>query len=145
MKCLLLDIEMPIGKVCPSAYNEDDFKCHIDCGCADNPELINEKVKNWENLKKGNLKKGELGRKKGDYMELEKIGTRTVFGAYILEGNLAYIEQEEEGKVTVVTIGGIREVVPITELDKFIKNHDMNDDIREELEILVSKIVQQCK
>jgi hypothetical protein len=146
MKCLLLDIEMPIGKVCPSTYNEDGFKCYERCGCADNPELINEKVKNWEKLKKGGGDgdgegESELGGKK-DGLELEKIGTRTVCGTYIIEGNLAYIEQEEEGKVSVVT-GGIREIVPINDLDKFIKTRDMHSDIREELEILASKILKK--
>ena len=138
MKCLLLDIEMPIGDTCPSAYNEDGFKCHSNCGCADNAEMINEKVKNWESLKKG-----ELGRKKDGFMELEKIGTRSLTGTYIIEGNLAYIEQEEKGKVVVVTVGGIREIVPINGLDKFIKTRDMNNDIREELEILASKILKK--
>ena len=137
MKCLLLDIEMPIGKVCPSTYNDDGFKCYDECGCADNPELINEKVKNWEKLKKG-----ELGMKK-DGLELEKIGTRTLMGTYIIEGNLAYIEQEEKGKVTVVTASGIGETVPINDLEKFIKTYDMDDDIRKELEILASKILKK--
>lgn len=94
-----------------------------------------EKVKNWEKFKKG-----ELGMKK-DGLELEKIGTLT--GTYIIEGNLAYIEQEEEGKVTVVTASGIRETVPINELETFIKTCDMHDDIREELGILVSKILKK--
>ena len=76
-------------------------------------------------------------------MELEKIGTRTLLGTYIIEGNLAYIEQEEEGKVTVVTVGGIRETIPINELEKFIKTRDMHDNIREELEILASKILEK--
>lgn len=137
MKCLMFGIEMPIGKVCPNPYNKDGFKCQEDCGCADNPELINEKINNWEKLKKG-----ELGEKK-DGLELEKIGTRTLTGTYIIEGNLAYIEQEEKGKVTVVTASGIRETVPINELEKFIKTHYMNDDIREELEILASKILKK--
>lgn len=137
MRCLLFDIEMPIGKVCPSVYNEDGFLCYEGCGCVDNPELINDKVKNWDKFKKG-----ELSMKK-DGLELEKIGTRTLMGTYIIEGNLAYIEQEEKGKVTVVTTGGIREIVPINDLEKFIKTRDMNDDIREELEILVSKILKK--
>lgn len=51
MKCLLLDIEMPVGKVCPVPYNLDGFLCYEGCGCADNPELINEKIENWEKLK----------------------------------------------------------------------------------------------
>jgi hypothetical protein len=76
-------------------------------------------------------------------MELEKIGTRTIMGTYIIEGNLAYIEQEEDGKVTVATAGGIRETVPINELDKFINTHDMDDDVREELEILISNILKK--
>lgn len=137
MKCLMFGIEMPIGKVCPNPCNKDDFKCQEDCGCADNPELINEKIKNWEKFKKG-----ELGMKK-DGLELEKIGTRTLTGTYIIEGNLAYIEQEEKGKVTVVTASGIRETVPINDLEKFIKTRDMHSDIREELEILVSKILKK--
>lgn len=137
MKCLMFGIEMPIGEVCPNPYNKDDFKCNEECSCANNPELINEKIKNWEKLKKG-----ELGRK-NDGLELEKIGTRTLMGTYIIEGNLAYIEQEEKGKVTVVTASGIGESVPINELEKFIKTHDMHDDIREELEILASKILKK--
>jgi len=139
MKCLLLDIEMPIGNICPSTYNEDGFKCYERCGCADNPELINEKVKNWDKFKKGD---SELGEKK-DELELEKIGIRTILGTYIIEGNLSYIEQEEKGKVAVVTAGGIREIVHINDLEKFIKTHDMNNDIREELGILVSKILKK--
>lgn len=51
MKCLLLNIEMPIGEVCPSSYNDEGLLCYKDCGLADNPELINEKVKNWEKFK----------------------------------------------------------------------------------------------
>ncbi len=137
MKCLLLDIEMPIGNVCPSTYNEDGFKCYEECGCVNNPELINEKVENWEKFKKG-----ELGEKK-DGLELEKIGTRTLTGTYIIEGNLAYIEQEEKGKVAVIAASGIREIVPIDELDTFIKTHGMNDDIREELKILTSNILKK--
>lgn len=79
-------------------------------------------------------------------MELEKVGTRTIMGTYIIEGNMAYIEQEEEGKVTVVTAEGIRETVPINELENFIKTHDtMYDDVREELEILISKILKKYK
>ncbi len=139
MKCLMFDIEMPIGDACPNPYNKDDFQCSDRCGCADNPELINEKVKNWEKFKKG-----ELGMKK-DELELEKIGTRTLMGTYIIEGNLAYIEQEEKGKVTVVTTSGIRETVPINELEIFIKTHDMHNDIREELEILISKMLNRLK
>lgn len=137
MKCLMFGIEMPIGKVCPNPYNKDGFKCNEECSCADNPELVNEKIKNWEKLKKG-----ELGMKK-DGLELEKIGTRTLMGTYIIEGNLAYIEQEEKGKVIVVTASGIRETVPINELEKFIKTYDMDDDIRKELEILASKILKK--
>lgn len=137
MKCLMFGIEMPIGNVCPNHYNKDDFKCNEECSCANNPELINEKVENWEKLKKG-----ELGMKK-DGLEFEKIGTSTLTGTYIIEGNLAYIEQEEEGKVTVVTASGIREIVPINELDTFIKTRDMNDDIREELGILASNILKK--
>lgn len=60
-------------------------------------------------------------------MELEKIGTKTLSGTYIIEGNLAYIEQEEKGKVTVVTTSGIREVVLIGELQEFVDNHSMSD------------------
>ena len=73
-------------------------------------------------------------------MELEKIGTRTVLGTYILCGDLAYIEQEEEGKVTVVTVNGISEVVPIGKLKEFVDNRSMPDDIREELNAIVSMI-----
>jgi tellurite resistance-related uncharacterized protein len=76
-------------------------------------------------------------------MELEKIGVRSILGTYIVEGNLAYIEQEEEGKVTVATMEGIRETVPISELDKFISAHDMDDDVREELKILISNILKK--
>ena len=76
-------------------------------------------------------------------MELEKIGTRTVLGTYIIEGSLAYVEQEEEGKVTVVTINGIRDIVPINDLEKFIKTRNMPDEIREELEGLVSLIFKR--
>lgn len=77
-------------------------------------------------------------------MELEKIGTMTILGTYIIEGSMAYIEQEEEGKVIVVALGGIRETVPINELEKFIKTHDfIHDDIREELEMLASKILKK--
>ena len=32
MKCKLLDIEMPLGKKCPSSYNLDGFKCYKGCG-----------------------------------------------------------------------------------------------------------------
>jgi uncharacterized protein YuzE len=133
----MFGIDMPIGMVCPNPYNKDGFKCNEECSCADNPELVNEKVKNWEKFKKG-----ELGMKK-DGLELEKIGTRTLMGTYIIEGNLAYIEQEEKGKVTVVTASGIRQIVPINELEKFIKTHDMHNDIREELEILASNILKK--
>ncbi len=73
-------------------------------------------------------------------MELEKIGTKTPSGSYIMEGNLAYIEQEEEGKVKVVAMGGINEVVPISELQKFVDNRNMDDDIREELNTIISQI-----
>lgn len=73
-------------------------------------------------------------------MELEKIGTKTPSGTYILEGNLAYIEQEEEGKVKVATISGITEVVPIGKLQEFMDNHNMDDEIREELQELISHI-----
>lgn len=51
MKCLFLDIEMPIGEVCPVQFNKDGFICHEGCNCANNPELINEKVDNWGRLK----------------------------------------------------------------------------------------------
>ena len=51
MKCLFLDIEMPIGEVCPVPCNEDGFICSEGCSCANNPELINEKVDNWEKFK----------------------------------------------------------------------------------------------
>ena len=139
MKCLLLDIEMSIGNACPSPFNNDSFKCSEECGCADNPELINEKAENWEKIKKGIL----TGKNDVQNMELEKIGTRTLSGTYIIEGNLAYIEQEEKGKVTVVTTSGIREVVPIGELQEFADNCSMNDDIREELKIIISKIPLQ--
>lgn len=73
-------------------------------------------------------------------MELEKVGNRSVLGTYIMDGNLAYIEQEEEGKVTVVTANGISEVVPIEELKEFVNNRRMPDDIREELKAIISKI-----
>lgn len=53
MKCLLLDTEMPVGKVCPVPYNDEGLICHEDCGCADNPELLDEKAKNWEKFKAG--------------------------------------------------------------------------------------------
>ena len=76
-------------------------------------------------------------------MELEETGTRTILGTYIIEGNLAYIEQEEESKVIVVTMDGIRETVPINELENFIKTYDMHDDIREELGMLASKILKK--
>lgn len=78
-------------------------------------------------------------------MELEKIGTKGILGTYIVEGNLSYIEQEEEGKVTVATIEGIRETVPIGELDKFITTHDICDEVREELEILISTILKEIE
>lgn len=78
-------------------------------------------------------------------MELERIGAKSIMGTYIVEGNLAYIEQEEEGKVTVATIEGIRETVPISELDKFINTHDMGDEVREELEILISTILKDIE
>ena len=51
MKCLFLDIEMPIGEVCPVPYNKDGLICREGCSCADNPKLINEKLDNWEKLK----------------------------------------------------------------------------------------------
>lgn len=38
-KCLLLDVEMPIGKVCPSVYNLDGFLCYEGCGFADDPKF----------------------------------------------------------------------------------------------------------
>ena len=46
MKCLLLDVEMPIGEKCPSVFNDNDLICYKECGLADNPELIQEKVNN---------------------------------------------------------------------------------------------------
>lgn len=76
-------------------------------------------------------------------MELEQIGTKTLLGTYIIEGNLAYIEQEEEGIVAVATVSGIREVLPIGELQEFVDNRSMHDDIREELKIIISKIPLQ--
>jgi len=78
-------------------------------------------------------------------MELEKIGTRSILGTYIVEGNLSYIEQEEEGKVTVATIEGIREIVLISGLDKFIDAHEMDDDVKEDLEILIYNILKEIK
>lgn len=99
----------------------------------------------WKNkIDEGDIgrKIGRLDTKKDVFMELEKIGTRSVSGTYILESNLAYLEQEEEGKVKVVTADGMSEIVAIDKLDKFVKECCMDDDIREELEGLVS-IVQK--
>ena len=141
MKCFLLDIEMPIGNACPSPFNNDGFKYSNECGCADNPELINEKAENWEKFKNGTLTEKLTGKNGVQNMELEKIGTKTLSGTYIIEGNLVYIEQEEKGKVTVVTVSGISEVVTIGELQEFIDNRSMHDDIKEELKMIISKII----
>ncbi len=54
MMCLLLNIDMPVGKVCPASYNDEGLICYKDCGLADNPKLISEKVENWENSKEEN-------------------------------------------------------------------------------------------
>lgn len=51
MMCLLLNIDMPVGKVCPASYNDEGLICYKDCGLADNPKLISEKVENWEKLR----------------------------------------------------------------------------------------------
>lgn len=32
MKCMLLNIEMIINKLCPSKYNLDGDKCYVNCG-----------------------------------------------------------------------------------------------------------------
>lgn len=59
MKCLLLDIDMPVGNTCPSPYNEDNLVCQEDCGCADDLEVINAKINNWEKFKKEIMKSGK--------------------------------------------------------------------------------------
>jgi len=59
MKCLLLDIDMPVGNTCPSPYNEDNLVCQEDCGCADDPVVINAKINNWERFKKEIMKSGK--------------------------------------------------------------------------------------
>ena len=95
-------------------------------------------------LHNDDVKKGILTRKHGTQnMELEKIGTKTLSGTYIIEGNLAYIEQEEKGKVTVITTSGIKEVISIGELQDFVDHRSMHDDIREELKMIISKIALQ--
>lgn len=49
MKCLLLDIDMPVGSTCLSP---------------DNPGVINAKINNWERFKKETMKSGKrLGKK----------------------------------------------------------------------------------
>lgn len=64
----------------------------------------------------------------------EKYGTKALTGEFIIEGNLAYIQQEKGDKVTVVTANGIRETMAIDKLEEFIKNRNMLSEIREELE-----------
>lgn len=59
MKCLLLDIDMPVGNTCPCPYNEDNLVCQEDCGCADDPVVINAKINNWERFKKEIMKSGK--------------------------------------------------------------------------------------
>lgn len=94
----------------------------------------------WKNrIEAGELiEKSSIENEKEVSMELEKIGTKSVLGTYILESNLAYVEQEEKGKVTVVTADGISEIVSIDKLDEFVKDRCMEDDVKEELKGLIS-------
>jgi hypothetical protein len=72
-----------------------------------------------------------------------KYGTKTILGERIIEGNLAYIQQEKGDNVTVVTANGISKTMPIGELEEFINDYPMHSDIREELEILSSKVLKE--
>lgn len=72
-------------------------------------------------------------------MELEKIGIKSVLGAYVLEGNSSYIEQEKDGEVRVVAADGTDEIVSIDKLDEFIDSL-RSPEIRRELKSLAADI-----
>ena len=49
MRCLLLNVDMLVGSLCPCPYNRDTLVCGENCSCADNPEIINTEA--WEKFK----------------------------------------------------------------------------------------------
>ena len=73
-------------------------------------------------------------------MELEKIGTKSVLGTYVIEGDSSYIEQEKEGDVNIVGADGTDATVSIKELKEFIKKSVKDFDVRQELLRLASLI-----
>ena len=53
MKCELLNIESPIGEICPSRYNADEDVCYEQCGFINNPNDLHKcKTKTLVKLRK---------------------------------------------------------------------------------------------
>ncbi len=63
----------------------------------------------------------------------------------IIEGNLSYMEIEDGNRVRVVTIDGLCETMDIGGLKNLVESHNFDKDVKEELEILISKVSSEWK